>query len=316
MNRALVFLVLSGTALADPAPLGFDAVTDFGDGLAGFEQDGRWGYLDTKGHVVIQPRFTDAHAFADGFAQVELDGKEVWIDRKGNVIPAPPSPPVSPDKPPDFVINEVKGKQGVTDAKGHVLVVPRYDSLAAYPGTDRVYAGWIGDTPFCVPLKGDAVPFKWQVDFTGDLGTFGDGPIGVIDSACRIVLKPTYDYLRVVTGSVLAVIDVKEACAGNPPGCVPLSTTTLLTSTGATLRAGLTDVFDASEGIARATVMRSSSAGVERMVLYFDGSGKSIVADHTYGDGRDFHGGFAAVEVSFTSTWRFIDVNGRPLAAP
>ncbi|MGC1648891.1 MAG: WG repeat-containing protein [Candidatus Sulfotelmatobacter sp.] len=44
-------------------PLCFDAVGDFSEGLARFERDGNWGYIDTRGSVVIEPKFPWAEEF-------------------------------------------------------------------------------------------------------------------------------------------------------------------------------------------------------------------------------------------------------------
>lgn len=44
-------------------PLCFDAVGDFSEGLARFERDKMWGYIDAMGTVVIEPKFPWAQEF-------------------------------------------------------------------------------------------------------------------------------------------------------------------------------------------------------------------------------------------------------------
>ena len=53
------------------------------------QRDGKWGYIDLTGKVVIAPHFDGAHCFYEGLAAVRLDGKWGFIDPTGKlVIPA------------------------------------------------------------------------------------------------------------------------------------------------------------------------------------------------------------------------------------
>src|SRR6056297_737832 len=45
--------------------------------------DGRWGYIDGSGTVVIEPQFEEAHAFAEGLARVAVAGRYGYIDPTG-----------------------------------------------------------------------------------------------------------------------------------------------------------------------------------------------------------------------------------------
>lgn len=55
-------------------PLCFDAVGDFSEGLARFERDKKWGYLDRRGAVAIEPTFPWAQEFSEGLARVQISG--------------------------------------------------------------------------------------------------------------------------------------------------------------------------------------------------------------------------------------------------
>lgn len=51
----------------------------FSEGLAGFKtQDERFGFIDTKGEVVIEPQFLNIHNFAEGLAVVEKEDS-TWM---------------------------------------------------------------------------------------------------------------------------------------------------------------------------------------------------------------------------------------------
>lgn len=60
----------------------FERADAFSEGLAAVRRDGRWGYIDTTGKVVIQPRFSVTCKFHGGLAWVKLsDSKDIWQDR-------------------------------------------------------------------------------------------------------------------------------------------------------------------------------------------------------------------------------------------
>lgn len=80
-------------------PADIRAIEGFSEGLARVDIDGKYGYIDNKGKIVIEPRFEDAQvAFKDGIARVKelvnIKGTEFaerygWIDKTGKVIIKP-----------------------------------------------------------------------------------------------------------------------------------------------------------------------------------------------------------------------------------
>ena len=55
----------------------------FSEGLADVRLNGKWGFIDKSGKVVIPFKYDDALPFSEGFAVVELDGKDGYIDKNG-----------------------------------------------------------------------------------------------------------------------------------------------------------------------------------------------------------------------------------------
>ena len=53
------------------------------------DSNGKWGYIDNTGAVVIKPRFEEAAYFSEGLAPVKLTGKYGYIDKTGKVVIAP-----------------------------------------------------------------------------------------------------------------------------------------------------------------------------------------------------------------------------------
>ncbi len=61
-----------------------DVVTD--DGLMAYELNGKWGFVNTAGEVIIQNRFDNAKSFSNGLAAVCVDGKWGFIDSTGQIV--------------------------------------------------------------------------------------------------------------------------------------------------------------------------------------------------------------------------------------
>lgn len=60
---------------------------DFHEGLAYFEKDGKFGYVDKKGNIVIKPQFQFAFDFSEGLAMVINDEYKCgFINKEGKVV--------------------------------------------------------------------------------------------------------------------------------------------------------------------------------------------------------------------------------------
>lgn len=71
-------------------PVLLDSAAPFHDGLALVSTGGEVGYIDKTGEVVIEPRFKEAQAFSEGLAPVSLDGsKWGYIDKTGAWVVEP-----------------------------------------------------------------------------------------------------------------------------------------------------------------------------------------------------------------------------------
>ena len=88
-------IVIAGAAgwyqLAGNTPL--SATEDKGAGLFPFLSMNKWGYMDSKGKVIITPQFSNILAvppyFSEGLAPVEVDNKWGYINEKGDITIQP-----------------------------------------------------------------------------------------------------------------------------------------------------------------------------------------------------------------------------------
>ena len=83
---ALILLIIIAFGLkkcGKDDELGIDKIDD--NALIIVKEDGKYGYINTKGKVVIKPKYDDASSFTGNFAVVKDDGKYKVIDKKGKV---------------------------------------------------------------------------------------------------------------------------------------------------------------------------------------------------------------------------------------
>lgn len=67
-------------------PQQFEVANKFSDGLAAVRIDGRYGYIDQTGRIVIAPQFEAVGPFTGDYAEVQIDGRSGAIDRTGRIV--------------------------------------------------------------------------------------------------------------------------------------------------------------------------------------------------------------------------------------
>lgn len=97
---------------------------EFHEGLASFRLDGRYGFIDTEGKVVLPAKYDYTGHFVHGIVDVYVDGKTIFINREGV--------PILPDNfakiqfietnPNLLVITTTDKKMGVYDLKNHSFI--------------------------------------------------------------------------------------------------------------------------------------------------------------------------------------------------
>lgn len=90
LTTALVLaLGLSGTAWADecitPDVVGYDSVGCLSEGLASVYKNGKVGFVDETGELVIAPSFGWAWDFSEGLAVVGYGNEVGYIDKTGKI---------------------------------------------------------------------------------------------------------------------------------------------------------------------------------------------------------------------------------------
>ncbi len=127
------------------------------------EKEGKWGYIDTQGEIVVEPRYQNACYFHENLASVKRNGKWTWINKSGEEIMQPVFDNVSIFKN-NVAIAEFNGKWGWINSNGEVAVPLIYDwvtdfrndGLAAVKLNNKW--GWINrNGSVVIPIQYDAI---------------------------------------------------------------------------------------------------------------------------------------------------------------
>jgi len=124
-----------------------DAYKPFSEGLAPFRKDGKWGLLNRKGKVIMEPRFADIGPFSHGRAVVRVGAQDSWgigkrgfIDTTGNVVIEPVYNEALEFSDGLAAVNlqGVYGQWGYIDPQGRMVIEPQFHrAFSFYDGLAR-----------------------------------------------------------------------------------------------------------------------------------------------------------------------------------
>lgn len=325
-------------------------INDFSEGLASAKKDGKWGYIDKKGNVVIDFIYEKANDFSEGLASVEKDGKAGYINAKGEVVV-------------DFVYRSTYTFSngygvirdgtyyGVIDKQGNTIIEPnKYMANIVPLSNDLFYVdgGYTGDTN----LGYDIIDKESKVIIDGIAGArnlsegliavkqlyingksdMQNGKWGFIDKDGNMVIDYQYDdannfsdgLVRVVKDNKYGFIDKNN----NVIIEINREYETYFTGMDFCEGLALTDengkdiyidtkgekVFELEDGVS-SYGFNEGLAKVEKndMVGYINKDGK-LVVDYKYNSGFDFSDGLAKVYTDDES-FEFINSKGKTILA-
>lgn len=169
-NGKTGFINASGKLVITPQ---FATAEDFSEGLAQVslpEKPALFGYIDITGKMVISPRFTETHEFSEGLALVEAEGKSVFIDKTGKVILKPELKPLRGFAKGLAVAGSI-GTFGFIDRSGKTVIKGQYTYADSF--SEGLAAVYIGGHPVpCMFPDGQFVSLsggRWEyIDKAGD----------------------------------------------------------------------------------------------------------------------------------------------------
>ncbi len=142
------FITADGTVVVgvDEAGPG-DRYQPFSEGRAAFEKEGKWGLINQKGEVILEPRYAEIGPFSHGRAVVRIGPQDTWgigkrgfIDRTGKMVIEPVY-----NEALDFSdglaavnLKGVYGEWGFIDPNGTMIIKPQFHrAYSFYDGLAR-----------------------------------------------------------------------------------------------------------------------------------------------------------------------------------
>ena len=162
--------------------------------MAEVKQNGKWGFIDRKGNVVITPQFDSTDKFSGGIACVSLNGKQGLINKTGKfVIPAEYD--MIEVTSEDLVSFKKDGKYGYMDKTGNILIPARFEQC--YGFNEGMAAVEVNGKWRFIDIKGElTIPAQYTcvVPFSEGLAAVEiDDKWGAIDQAGNLVIPAGFD---------------------------------------------------------------------------------------------------------------------------
>jgi len=122
------------TSLIIP-PIYDEKIVAVGDGLYRVCKDGHYGYINSKGEVIIKPgAYEEVQAYSQGYITVKVDDKRYRIIEVKNgekIRMLPNCYEWASDFVNGFCVVEEKGKEGLIDLQGNYTLQPEYDAISS-----------------------------------------------------------------------------------------------------------------------------------------------------------------------------------------
>lgn len=148
----------------------YDNVWDVAEGFDAVLKDGKWGFVDTSGKLVIPLQFESPAQFRNGFATVKKEGKMGIIDKTGKLLVDFLYDYIGDYNDGLFSARDLKSKYGFIDSANNVII----------------------------PFEYDEVNISW---FSGGIAILQKGnKYGAVDKANKTVVPFEYDELGITDG--------------------------------------------------------------------------------------------------------------------
>lgn len=154
-------------------PAKFDNILSFENGVAAVRINGKIGFANTKGDLVIKPQFDQTTPYADLIAVRNHAQPWQFIDKSGNFVTGPIIDDIVTDGNGKWLSEGLapfvqKGKVGYLNTKGVVVVKPQFDF--GFPFVKKYAAVWSAGCWRFIDRSGNLMPLKIQ-----SLSRFYDG---------------------------------------------------------------------------------------------------------------------------------------------
>lgn len=174
--------------------------------LFGVRENGKWGFADSTGKVLIPCTYEWVEDFSEGAAECGLNGKAGFVNKAGKLIIPCIYEQVEPFNR-GLAIVQQNGKSGVINKIGQTVVPFEYDEISEFSEglaavSKQEKYGYIDETgKLIIPLK-----YTKAADFAEGLaGVELNGQSGYINSTGDIVIPCQYDWVEKFNNSTAKV---------------------------------------------------------------------------------------------------------------
>lgn len=106
----------------------YDDIQLFSEGLAPYKLNGKWGFLNSSEELVIQPIFDEVLPFRNGISAVREDNRWALIDKNGKKVESFKYTGIERLKSGKYLMTSESGI-GLNDADGQQIMLPMYEQL-------------------------------------------------------------------------------------------------------------------------------------------------------------------------------------------
>ena len=172
----------------------YPSAGNFSDGKCAVTNSaGEWGYIDLEGKLTINYQFTNAKEFISGKAIVQ-SGKE-WgvVDEKGKFIINPLFSEMKSDN--DQYLIKQNNKWGWCNRNGKIIITPTFDDACPFDGNELAPVK-VGNKYGFINRKGKMkidTQFDSALPFNGKIAwVMSQGKGGFIDENAKYIVQPQY----------------------------------------------------------------------------------------------------------------------------
>lgn len=184
----------------------WDSSSEFYDGLAAAEKDGLYGYINTTGEFVIPPQWDYAGAFDDsGLGYIVKNKERGYIDENGNIVISPQFDGCQGSFSEDLQAVSRNGKWGFIDKSGKFVIAPKYESAGNF--VQGVAAVKIDDEWKYINKNEETVfeGVSLASTFSEGYAVFKDKGYGLLDKDGNIILDSKYHMCTAVKNGLTLV---------------------------------------------------------------------------------------------------------------
>lgn len=180
----------------------FEEASSFSDGLACIKSGVRYGYINKEGKIVINPQFDNCYDFHDGLAAVQSNNQWGYIDKEGKYVVNPQFSVASDFHNSLAKFYTVGSGWGAIDKKGSIVVNPQFELMGDFSNNGLAFVRQNGQTGY-IDTKGKFVinpQFQFANNFEDGVAMYGsNNKFGLIDEKGNIIVNASYAALGSVS---------------------------------------------------------------------------------------------------------------------